>query len=229
MEEGGFQPMEIKPRNKPRTGPIQARTQTQGEYLSAIENNTVTFGLGPAGTGKTYVSTAFACDQLLERKIDRIIIVRPTVEVGVGMGFLPGTIDQKYEPYLQPFFAVFHERLGRGATEAYMKGDPKIQTITLAHMRGLTFDRSWVLLDEAQNVTPAEMKMFLTRIGEDTKVVVSGDPRQKDLVGPSGLDVAVDKLESIPQIGVVRFTSEDVVRSGIVQDIVEAFEGDEDA
>lgn len=159
--------------------------------------------------------------------IDKIIITRPAVEAGESLGFLPGEIEDKFDPYLQPFRDVLNERLGKSFVE-YMLKIGRIEAAPLAYMRGRTFKRAFVILDEAQNTTPNQMKLFLTRIGHDCKVVVNGDIRQKDIHGQSGLDDAVKRISHIPSVKCVRFTRQDVVRSGLVQEIVEAYEVGED-
>lgn len=204
--------------------PLAAKTEAQRKYLAAIRNFTVTFGVGPAGTGKTYIAAAFAAQALEAGEIDKIIITRPAVEAGESMGFLPGELDEKYEPYLTPLREVFNERLGRSQTE-YLIKTGRIEAVPLAFMRGRTFRDSFVLLDEAQNVTRQQMKLFLTRIGENCKVVVDGDVRQSDLKeGMSGLEDALRRLKFIPSIKVVTFTRDDIVRSGLVQEIVQSYE-----
>lgn len=201
---------------------LQAQTEAQGQYLCAFGSSTVVFGVGPAGTGKTYVAAAHAAEQLEAKRISRIIITRPNIEVGAGMGFLPGELEDKYKPFLAPFEAVMVERMGRGAYEYALKAE-KITPQPLAYMRGATFDDAIVILDEAQNCTPAEMKMFLTRIGKNCLVIVDGDPEQCDLNGPSGLIDAMHRLHSVPGVTIVEFTEDDIVRSGIVKHILKAY------
>ena len=202
--------------------PLQAMTEAQGHYLSALNSSQLVFAIGPAGTGKTYVASAFAADLLQAKAIDKIIITRPNVEVGTGFGFLPGELEEKYAPYLAPFKEVMIERMGLSQYEYALKVE-SISPQPLAFMRGATFNNAFVILDEAQNCTPAEMKMFLTRIGKNCTVVVDGDPEQSDLSGPSGLNDAVNRLESIPGVAVVEFTEDDIVRSGLIKDILIAY------
>lgn len=202
--------------------PISAITEAQGQYISSILSNIITFGVGPAGTGKSYVAVGLACDKLLSGDIDRIIITRPAVEAGESFGFLPGEIEEKYGVYLDPFRDIFHERLGKSQTE-YMIKRGVIQAKPLAFMRGVTFNDAWVILDEAQNTTPTQMKMFLTRIGKNCTVIVDGDVEQKDIKVGSGLSDAVLRLKKLSKVGVVEFVTEDIVRSGIVRDVIAAY------
>lgn len=205
--------------------PLAAQTEAQAHYLLSIKEATITFGVGPAGTGKTYVCGAMAADKLLDGSVDRIILTRPAVEAGESFGFLPGDLSEKFEPYLLPFRDVLNERLGKSRVNYFIKkGD--IEPATLAHMRGRTFKSAFIILDEAQNVTKTQMKMFLTRIGEGCTVVVNGDPRQKDIKDESGLIDAIERLSGTPGVKVARFMKEDVVRSGIVQRVIEAYEED---
>jgi phosphate starvation-inducible protein PhoH and related proteins len=204
------------------TAPIEPKTDAQKRYLNAIKTFKLVFGVGPAGTGKTFIAGAFAAMALEARQVERIIITRPAVDAGESLGFLPGELEEKYEPYLAPLRQVFWERLGKGQTEYFLKSG-KIEAIPLGHMRGMTFKNAIVLLDEAQNVTPAQMKMFLTRIGEDCTVIVNGDPEQKDITGPSGLNDAIARVGYIPSVKVVKFSDRDVVRSGLVAEIVSAY------
>lgn len=202
--------------------PLQAQTEAQGHYMCALESSQLVFAIGPAGTGKTYVASAVAADLLQSKAIEQIIISRPNVEVGAGFGFLPGELEEKYAPYLAPFREIMIERMGLSQYEYALK----IKTINpqpLAFLRGATFNNAFVILDEAQNCTPAEMKMFLTRIGKNCTVVVDGDPEQCDLHGPSGLNDAVHRLERIPGVSVVEFTEDDIVRSGLIKDILIAY------
>ena len=206
--------------------PIEPLTESQRRYISAIKSFELTFATGPAGTGKTWICGALAAQALDEGVIDKIIVTRPAVEAGESLGFLPGEIEDKFDPYLQPFRDVLNERLGKSFVE-YLLKTGRIEAAPLAYMRGRTFKRSFVILDEAQNTTPNQMKLFLTRIGHDCKVVINGDTRQKDIHGPSGLEDAVKRISHIPSVKVVRFQKSDVVRSGLVQEIVEAYETDD--
>lgn len=202
--------------------PLRAQTAAQAAYLSSFENNIITFGTGPAGTGKTYCAGAFAANLLKEGKIEKIIITRPAVEAGESFGFLPGEIEDKFAPFLEPFRDVLNERLGKTYTD-YLIKTGKIIASPLSFMRGKTFSDAVVILDEAQNTTPTQLKMFLTRIGENCTVIVDGDIDQKDIHGLSGLQDAVKRLKNVPLIGHVEFGVDDIVRSGIVRDIITAY------
>jgi phosphate starvation-inducible PhoH-like protein len=202
--------------------PIQALTKAQGAYITAILENVITFGIGPAGTGKSYVVAGLAADMLREKKIDRILLTRPGVEAGEKFGFIPGELEEKYAPYIEPFRDIFNERLGRSQVD-YLIKHKRICAMPLAFMRGRTFKNCWAILDEAQNTTPGQMKLFLTRIGDNCKVIIDGDIEQKDITTQSGLSDAVNKLKNTRKVGIVEFTVEDVVRSGIVKDILSAY------
>jgi phosphate starvation-inducible PhoH-like protein len=202
--------------------PIQALTKAQGAYITAILENVITFGIGPAGTGKSYVVAGLAADMLREKKIDRILLTRPGVEAGEKFGFIPGELEEKYAPYIEPFRDIFNERLGRSQVD-YLIKHKRICAMPLAFMRGRTFKNCWAILDEAQNTTPGQMKLFLTRIGDNCKVIIDGDIEQKDITTQSGLSDAVNKLKNTRKVGIVEFTVEDVVRSGIVKDILRAY------
>lgn len=193
----------------------------QGEYLDAIRNNDIIFGIGSAGTGKTYVAASFAAGQLFSRKVEKIILTRPNVETGRGLGFLPGTLEEKYAPYLDPFDSVFVKTLGKGFYQCALK-DKHIEPRPLGFMRGATFDNAIVLVDEAQNCTVTEMKMLLSRIGKNTKIILSGDTEQSD-IPDSGLSDAVNRLEGIEGIEVVRFLDSDIVRSKMCKQIIMAY------
>lgn len=203
--------------------PIEALNEAQKRYINAIKNFLLTFATGPAGTGKTWICSALAAQALESKQIEKIIITRPAIEAGENLGFLPGELEEKFDPYLQPFRDVLNERLGKTFVE-YLIKNGIIEAAPLAYMRGRTFKDAWVILDEAQNTTPAQMKMFLTRIGSNCKVIVNGDTAQKDIRGESGLDDAVARLTWIPTVKHIHFTHEDVVRSGIVQDIIQSYE-----
>lgn len=216
-----YDPRDVVLRRK-KAEPLQAQTEAQGHYICALQSSELIFAIGPAGTGKTYVAASFAAEELMSKRIERIIITRPAVEVGAGMGFLPGELEEKYAPYLAPFREVMIERMGISQYEYNLKTE-KILPQPLAFMRGATFNNALVILDEAQNCTPAEMKMFLTRIGKNCTVVVDGDTEQCDLNGPSGLDDAIRRLEGIPNVAIVEFTEDDIVRSGLVRDVLIAY------
>lgn len=211
---------QYQPKRKP-VKPLSAINEAQGQYMCAIDSRQLTFGLGPAGTGKTYICTRMACDMLDNKEIDKIIVTRPAVEASDGgMGFLPGDIHEKFAPYFAPFKAVFEEVWGPGKTEYLIKAGV-IEIAPLEYIRGLTFKNAFVILDEAQNTTPGQMKLFLTRLGEDAKVVINGDISQKDIPGQSGLEDAVNRLQGLNKyVYVHEFTEEDIVRSGIVKEIL---------
>ncbi|MCP1540038.1 PhoH family protein [Methylorubrum extorquens] len=214
---------------RPRETRVEPLNDAQRQFDALMVANTLTFALGPAGTGKTWFAAARMAERLRDREIERIIITRPAVEAGESLGFLPGELDEKYEPYFRPVREALVEVLGAGAVECHIKNGT-IEARPLALLRGSTFKHADVLLDEAQNTTPGQMKMFLTRIGEGCRVVVNGDAAQKDIPGPSGLLDAVDRLrkKQVRSVGVMRFTRADVVRSGFCQDVLEAYENDED-
>lgn len=205
--------------------PIRPKTLGQKEYLSAIRSNAITFGVGPAGTGKTYLAVAMAVKAFKAKEVSRIILTRPAVEAGEKLGFLPGDLQSKVDPYLRPLYDALYQIMG---PESYMKNMEKglIEVAPLAYMRGRTLDNAFIILDEAQNTTPAQMKMFLTRIGFGSKVIITGDSTQKDLPPGtvSGLDVAEKVLSKVDDIGFCYLTSKDVVRHPLVQKIVKAYE-----
>lgn len=210
---------------KRNTNRLEAKTEAQGHYILAIEQSKIIFGLGPAGTGKTYIAATMAIDALMDKQTERLIITRPAVEAGEEFGFLPGNLEEKYDPYLAPVRDAIIERVGSGHYTGLLKAG-RIVAMPLAFMRGMTFKDSWVILDEAQNVTRSQMKMFLTRMGYGTKVIIDGDPRQCDLhnVEDSGLEDAAWRLEKIKGVNVCNFDRSDIVRHGLVQRIVEAYE-----
>lgn len=193
----------------------------QETYLNAIKTSDITFGIGSAGTGKTYVAASYAASELFHRRVERIILTRPNVETGRGLGFLPGTLEEKYEPYLEPFHDVFTRSLGKGFYEYAIKSKT-IEPRPLGFMRGATFDNCIVLVDEAQNSTKTELKMMLSRIGRNCKMIISGDTDQCD-IQDSGLQDAVNRLEHIQGIEVVRFLDSDIVRSRICKQIILAY------
>ena len=208
--------------------PLEARTPAQQRYIDAIRRHSLTFGIGPAGTGKSYCAGALAAQALEAGQIDRIILTRPAVEAGEQLGFLPGDLDEKFAPYIDAFRDILNARLGAGTVE-YCLRHGRIQASPLAFMRGKTFDeRSFVVLDEAQNTTPAQMKLFLTRIGEGARVVVNGDVRQSDVRGRNGLEDAIDRLHGLPGVFVHAFERGDIVRSGLVRQIIDRYEPEDD-
>lgn len=209
--------------------PVKAKTLGQKKYLEQISEKMITFGIGPAGTGKTYLAMAMAITAFKNDEVNRIILTRPAIEAGEKLGFLPGDLQSKVDPYLRPLYDALYEIMG---AETFMKNMEKglIEVAPLAYMRGRTLDNSYIVLDEAQNTTPAQMKMFLTRIGFGSKAIITGDLTQKDLPfdSISGLEEAVRVLGKIPDIGICRLTSKDVVRHPLVQQIVTAYEKYED-
>ena len=203
--------------------PVKPKTLGQKRYVDAIRQHMITFGIGPAGTGKTYLAMAMAITAFRNDEVSRIILTRPAIEAGEKLGFLPGDLQSKIDPYLRPLYDALHQIMG---AEAFQKNMEKglIEVAPLAYMRGRTLDNAYIILDEAQNTTPAQMKMFLTRIGFGSKVIVTGDMTQKDLGAGtvSGLDVAVRVLKRVEGIAFCELTSRDVVRHPLVQKIVEA-------
>lgn len=204
--------------------PLRAKTKSQQAYIQAIKTHSLTFGIGPAGTGKSYCAGALAAEALESGRIERIILTRPAVEAGEHLGFLPGELDEKFAVYIDAFRDILNERLGAGTVD-YCLRHGRIVAAPLAYMRGKTFNsKTFVILDEAQNTTPAQMKMFLTRIGEDCRVVINGDINQSDIRGPNGLADAIDRLEGLDSVYVHEFAREDIVRSGLVRDIIDRYE-----
>ena len=205
--------------------PIKPKTLGQKKYVDAIREKMITFGLGPAGTGKTYLAMAMAITAFKRNEVGRIILTRPAIEAGEKLGFLPGDLQSKIDQYLRPLYDALYQIMG---AESFIKNSEKglIEVAPLAYMRGRTLDNAFIILDEAQNTTPAQMKMFLTRIGFGSKVVITGDSTQKDLPAgqTSGLDVAVSVVKNLEDISICRLTSRDVVRHPLVQRIVKAYE-----
>ncbi len=210
--------------NQKPAKPLVPMNGAQHNYLTSIQNNVITFAIGSAGTGKTYMAAAYAAELLVKGEIQNLIITRPNIEAGKSMGYLPGDLAEKYAPYLEPILDVLYERIGRSQTD-YMVKRGMIQFKPLGFLRGKSFKNSFIILDEAQNCDVSEMKLFLTRIGEDCKVIIDGDIKQCDLRnGMSGLQDAVQRLYGVRRVGVVEFTNAHCVRSGICKDILEAYE-----
>ena len=222
------QPPSVMIRTRKKT--IVPRSAAQIRYMEALGRDDIIFALGPAGTGKTYLAVAQAVQQLITGSVDRLILSRPAVEAGERLGFLPGDMKEKVDPYLRPLYDALYDMLPTEQVERRIASG-EIEIAPLAFMRGRTLSDAFVILDEAQNTTPAQMKMFLTRFGQNSRMVVCGDPRQIDLpdIGKSGLADAVSKLEGIQGMSMIRFGAGDVVRHPIVGRIVEAYEGPDGA
>lgn len=202
---------------------LECKTEAQYQYLHSIEKNILTIGSGPAGTGKTYVCTKLACEKLEARKISKIIVTRPALEAAdEQMGFLPGSLEEKFAPYFQPFREIMVEHFGQTHLDNLMKRG-RIEVAPMAYIRGLTFKDAFIILDEAQNTTPKQMKLFLTRIGENANVVVNGDMDQKDIKVRSGLEDLIDRIDGMKSVGHIAFEDVDIVRSGFVRDILFAY------
>lgn len=205
--------------------PVKPKTIGQKNYVDAIRNKMIVFGIGPAGTGKTYLAMAMAIQAFKNNEVNRIILTRPAIEAGEKLGFLPGDLQSKIDPYLRPLYDALYQIMG---ADSYLHNAEKglIEVAPLAYMRGRTLDNAFIILDEAQNTTPAQMKMFLTRVGFGSKVVVTGDMTQRDLPmdTPSGLDVAMKVLKNIDDISFIELTNQDIVRHPLVQKIVKAYE-----
>ena len=205
--------------------PVKAKTLGQQRYMKAILKNTITIGVGPAGTGKTYLAVAAAVAAFREKAVNRIILTRPAVEAGERLGFLPGDLQNKVDPYLRPLYDALYDMLGAETYQKYLERG-NIEVAPLAYMRGRPLDESFIILDEAQNTTREQMKMFLTRLGFGSKIVITGDITQIDLPSDkvSGLKDAVRILDNVPDIAICRLTASDVVRHALVQRIIAAYE-----
>ena len=228
FDEGEHRILEIDSDQICRTSagrPVKPKTLGQKQYVDLIRNKMITFGIGPAGTGKTYLAMAMAIQAFRDGDAERIILTRPAMEAGEKLGFLPGDLQSKIDPYLRPLYDALYQIMG---AETYLHNAEKglIEVAPLAYMRGRTLDNAYIILDEAQNTTPAQMKMFLTRIGFGSKAIITGDLTQKDLPAnqASGLDTAMRVLAGIDEIGFCRLTSRDVVRHPLVQKIVDAYD-----
>ena len=222
MDQGAAPQIMIRTRKKT----IVPRSPTQVRYMEALGRDDIIFALGPAGTGKTYVAVAQAVQQLIAGSVQRLILSRPAVEAGERLGFLPGDMKEKVDPYLRPLYDALYDMLPAEQVERRIASG-EIEIAPIAFMRGRTLADAFIILDEAQNTTPAQMKMFLTRFGQNSRMVVCGDPRQVDLpdIGKSGLADAVGRLEGTEGMAMIRFNAADVVRHPIVGRIVQAYEG----
>ena len=216
--------LEAMPPSRPiKAPPFEPKTDKQRKYAASMRAGGVTFGLGPAGTGKTYVAGTLAAEALMGHAVEKIILTRPAVEAGgENLGFLPGEKEEKFDPYFDPFRDVLEERLGASFV-AYLIKEGRIKCEPFAYMRGKTFKNAFVILDEAQNAPTEQLKLFLTRVGEGATVVIDGDETQAD-IRDSGLIDAANRLLHIPSVKVIMFQKTDIVRSGFVQEVVEAFE-----
>lgn len=215
---GNTMPVKVKP--------LAPRNERQKTYIKLINGNDLVFGLGPAGTGKTYIAARMAAEALMDGRVKRIVVTRPIVEAGENLGFLPGDVGEKIDPYFIPVREALAEGLGKGRLEyALRNGD--VEFAPFAFMRGRTFNDAVVILDEAQNTTVQQMKMFLTRAGERSKLIVNGDLLQSDIQGPNGLADAVKRFDGYRTVGVMKFRREDVVRSGLAALAVDAYEGED--
>jgi len=225
QEEARSQFIDIGPQKRvipPNPNPLKPWTAAQADYLATIAANQLTFSIGPAGTGKSYIAAAHAAELKKESLIEKIILTRPAVESGESLGFLPGELDEKFNPFIRPLLDALTDRLGSGMVE-YMLAVGDLELVPLAYMRGLTFSKAMVIMTEAQNTTPKQMQLFLTRIG-DARVVVDGDTTQKDIRGLSGLEDAVRRLRGIKGVGFATFTADDCVRSGLVREVLRRYE-----
>jgi len=213
-----------------RRGPIAPKTATQAAYLDMLERCDLTFGVGPAGTGKTFLAAAYGATLLLKGQVDRLVITRPAVEAGERLGFLPGDLNEKVDPYLAPIWEALDQIIGADAVRR-RRDKGEIEVAPLAFMRGRTLSHAFVIVDEAQNTSRLQMKMVLTRLGEGARMVVTGDPTQVDLLNPrdSGLSHAIGLLKGVKGVGVTTFTAEDVVRHELVARIVRAYDADAEA
>ena len=203
--------------------PIRGMNAKQQEYINAINESELIFGTGAAGTGKTWIATAMAADMLRDKHIDRIILTRPMVEAGEKMGALPGEKEDKFAPYVEPFLDVFYERLGKSFTHYLIKRGA-IVGYPIAFMRSKTFKNAWIICDEAQNTTPSQQELLLTRIGNGTKTIICGDRKQKDISTQSGLVDAANRLKHLSEVRVIEFGIEDCVRSGLVKKILRCYD-----
>lgn len=203
--------------------PIQPKNFAQEMYLTSIKENQITFGTGSAGTGKTFIAASYAAEQLYYKKTNKIILTRPAVTAEEELGFLPGDLTEKYEPYLLPFREIFEKTLGKSFYEFCLK-DGIIEPAPIGYLRGRTFDNAIILIDEAQNVTAGQMKLILSRIGENCKIIISGDTAQMDINEQSGLTDAVNRLGHLDEVDVINFLPQDIVRSALCKKIILSYE-----
>lgn len=216
--------LEVNTKQRPSPQPLKAQNPSQKRFISAIRNSTLTFGIGPAGTGKSYCAVSLAAEYLESGQIEKIILTRPAVEAGEQLGFLPGAIDDKFSVYIDAFRDILNERLGTGAVD-YCVRHGRIVAAPLAYMRGKTFSsKTFVVLEEAQNTSVTQMKMFLTRIGEGCKVVINGDINQSDIMTRNGLADALERVSGLNGVQVHGFSRDDIVRSGLVRELIERYE-----
>ena len=216
----------LPPKPKRDTSPIEARNEAQAHYLISLDNKALTFATGEAGCGKTFLATAVAAQRLLDKEVDRIIVTRPVLQAEEDLGFLPGDMAEKFAPFFRPVYDVLQKRLGASFLEYCLKPEvAKVEIAPFAYMRGRTFENAVVILDEAQNVTASQMKMFLTRMGENVTVIVNGDVTQCDLPGnvKSGLEDALQRFQPSRQVGLIEFTAEDCVRSELCKVALQAY------
>ncbi|HBY2024031.1 TPA: phosphate starvation-inducible protein PhoH [Klebsiella pneumoniae] len=216
----------LPPKPKRDTSPIEARNEAQAHYLISLDNKSLTFATGEAGCGKTFLATAVAAQRLLDKEVERIIVTRPVLQAEEDLGFLPGDMAEKFAPFFRPVYDVLQKRLGASFLEYCLKPEvAKVEIAPFAYMRGRTFENAVVILDEAQNVTASQMKMFLTRMGENVTVIVNGDITQCDLPGhvKSGLEDALQRFQPSRQVGLIKFTAEDCVRSELCKVALQAY------
>ena len=210
------------PSPRKKLSPLMPQTERQSQLLNCLVNKQLTFAVGPAGTGKTYIATRFACELLEDKEIEKIIITRPMVSAEDDIGFLPGKVEDKFAPYFAPIREIMNDHLGASHVQNLLKLG-RVEIAPVGFLRGHTFKNCFVLFDEAQNTSPGQMKLFLTRIGEGATICVDGDLAQVDIDGPSGLHDAVSRFGRLEEVGLVRFRNEDIVRSGLARKIVEGY------
>lgn len=203
--------------------PLTAKNDTQKQLFNHLDNFEIIIAYGAAGTGKTACAVSKACEYLYEGKIDKIIVSRPSVEAGESLGHLPGEMEEKFSPWIAPVRSVMNDVLGKSCIDSFIKGG-KIEAVPLAYCRGRTFNNAYIILDEAQNTTPEQMKMFLTRIGHNSKMVITGDSSQTDIRGKNGLEDVIPRIGWIPNVKIIKFTRDDIVRNSIISDILSSYD-----